>query len=154
MLTRTGLTVREHQLRTVRNFLELQYLWSGPADIPFMPVLQGGSTDDYLSALPELVLRCRRRPHPLPAVLGAILSRDPEMPLHAFGQGGRFETLRAPRLDCRHDWPGPTRSVANRRCPATGTPHAQAAWNTRCAGVPASGPSRPSRQLSLFDAAT
>jgi hypothetical protein len=52
MLARTGLTVREHQLRTVRNFLELQYLWSGPADSPFMPVLQGGPpTTTYLHCL-------------------------------------------------------------------------------------------------------
>ncbi|MFI8977394.1 hypothetical protein ACIGO9_31260 [Nocardia asteroides] len=41
----TGLSVREHQRRTVENFLELHAL--GP-DVPFIPVLQGQSVSDYL----------------------------------------------------------------------------------------------------------
>ena len=39
MLTKTGLTVQEHQRRTVDNFLELQQLWDGKDDNPYMPVL-------------------------------------------------------------------------------------------------------------------
>jgi hypothetical protein len=49
MLTKTGLTVREHQQRTVRNFLQLQQLWGD--DSPFMPVLQGWTVDDYLHCM-------------------------------------------------------------------------------------------------------
>ncbi|MCP4221886.1 MAG: hypothetical protein GY773_00905 [Actinomycetia bacterium] len=45
MLARTGLTVREHQTRTVRNYLDLRTLWP---DGPFIPVLQGQTVDDYL----------------------------------------------------------------------------------------------------------
>lgn len=41
----TGLTVGEHQRRTVENFLELREL---APDLPFIPVLQGWSTSDYL----------------------------------------------------------------------------------------------------------
>ena len=44
VLTKTGLTVEEHQRRTVRNFLELRAL--GP-DLPIIPVLQGWSVTDY-----------------------------------------------------------------------------------------------------------
>lgn len=40
MLERTGLTVRNHQVRTVENFLRLEG--------PFIPVLQGWEPDDYL----------------------------------------------------------------------------------------------------------
>jgi len=45
MLAKTGLTVAEHQLRTVQNFMELRGL---APDLPFVPVLQGWSWDDYL----------------------------------------------------------------------------------------------------------
>lgn len=45
MLTRTGLTVAEHQRRTVENYLTLK----GTApDLPFIPVLQGWDRSDYL----------------------------------------------------------------------------------------------------------
>lgn len=45
MLARTGLTVSEHQKRTVENYLELRTL---QPDLPFIPVLQGWTIDDYL----------------------------------------------------------------------------------------------------------
>jgi hypothetical protein len=44
-LTRTGLTVREHQRRSVASILELRTLDPG---LPFVPVLQGQTVDDYL----------------------------------------------------------------------------------------------------------
>jgi hypothetical protein len=49
ILAKTGLTVAEHQARTVRNLLELADLWwrVSDADDPFMPVLQGQTRDDY-----------------------------------------------------------------------------------------------------------
>lgn len=49
MLTKTGLTVAEHQSRTVHNFIELQNRWGD--DSPFMPVLQGWTADDYLRCM-------------------------------------------------------------------------------------------------------
>lgn len=45
MLRRTGLTIEEHQRRTVENFLELRRL---APDVPWAPVLQGWTLDDYL----------------------------------------------------------------------------------------------------------
>ena len=45
MLQRTGLTLREHQSRTVRNFQKLQEL---DDSLPWIPVVQGWTVDDYL----------------------------------------------------------------------------------------------------------
>jgi len=45
MLERTGLSIREHQRLTIENFLALRSLAS---DLPFIPVLQGQTLDDYL----------------------------------------------------------------------------------------------------------
>ncbi|MDQ6810535.1 MAG: hypothetical protein M3Z95_01375 [Actinomycetota bacterium] len=44
MLARTGLTVEDHQRRTVGNFLELRE--RGP-ELPYVPVLQGWTRADY-----------------------------------------------------------------------------------------------------------
>jgi hypothetical protein len=44
MLANTGLSVREHQERTVANLLELR---SRAPEIAFIPVLQGWTLDDY-----------------------------------------------------------------------------------------------------------
>lgn len=44
MLAKTGLTVREHQRRTVENLLRLRDL---APELPFVPVLQGWEPDDY-----------------------------------------------------------------------------------------------------------
>ena len=43
---RTGLTVTEHQHRTFANFLELRTI---APELPFAPVLQGWTKDDYLT---------------------------------------------------------------------------------------------------------
>ena len=48
MLKKTGLSVAEHQRRTVRNFLALRSL---DASLPFVPVLQGWERDDYLRCI-------------------------------------------------------------------------------------------------------
>ena len=47
VLRRTGLGVRDHQRRTVENFVELQMLWGDPLSSPFMPVIQGMTVSDY-----------------------------------------------------------------------------------------------------------
>ncbi|WP_067475305.1 deazapurine DNA modification protein DpdA family protein [Actinomadura hibisca] len=48
MVERTGLSVREHQHRTVANYLELREL--APA-LPWLPVLQGWALGDYLDCV-------------------------------------------------------------------------------------------------------
>ena len=48
MLARTGLSVREHQRRTVTNFMPLRQL---APDLPFIPVIQGWRLNDYLRCL-------------------------------------------------------------------------------------------------------
>lgn len=45
IVAKTGLSVTEHQRRTVDNYLQLRDL---APDLPFVPVVQGWSTDDYL----------------------------------------------------------------------------------------------------------
>jgi hypothetical protein len=45
IIVKTGLSVREHQQRTVENLLALRQL---APDLPFIPVLQGWSREDYL----------------------------------------------------------------------------------------------------------
>lgn len=48
MLAKTGLTVAEHQKRTVDNYLELTAL---APDLPFIPVVQGWEIGDYLDCV-------------------------------------------------------------------------------------------------------
>jgi hypothetical protein len=48
MLDRTGLTVTDHQHRTVANYLVLRQLAPG---LPFIPVLQGWTLPDYLACV-------------------------------------------------------------------------------------------------------
>jgi len=45
MLERTGLTVEKHQENTISNYLDLKTL---APELPFIPVLQGWTRDDYL----------------------------------------------------------------------------------------------------------
>jgi len=45
VLERTGLTIAEHQRRTVTNYIQLRCY---APDLPFIPVLQGWTRDDYL----------------------------------------------------------------------------------------------------------
>lgn len=44
VIAKTGLSVAEHQARTVENYLTLRHL---APDLPFIPVLQGWELDDY-----------------------------------------------------------------------------------------------------------
>jgi hypothetical protein len=48
MLARTGLSVAEHQARTVANYLELR---TTAPELPFIPVLQGWTLGDYLACV-------------------------------------------------------------------------------------------------------
>lgn len=48
ILARTGLTVVEHQARTVGSYLQLRAL---APDLPFIPILQGWTVSDYLRCI-------------------------------------------------------------------------------------------------------
>jgi hypothetical protein len=50
---RTGLSVRDHQHRTVENYLGLRELWPQHSDetFPIMPVLQGWTVEDYVDCV-------------------------------------------------------------------------------------------------------
>ncbi len=96
ILARTGLSVREHQDRTVASYLELRRL---APDLPFIPVLQGWHLADYLrcvrlyaaagvdlAAVPLTGLGsvCRRQSTAEIAVIVAALARL-GIRLHGFG---------------------------------------------------------------------
>lgn len=73
MLARTGLSVREHQERTVTNYLELTAL---APELPFIPVLQGWRLPDYLRCV-EMYEGAGVRLAQLPRVgLGSVCRRQ------------------------------------------------------------------------------
>lgn len=96
VLKKTGLSVEEHQRRTVQNYLELKSL---APDLPFTPVVQGYERKDYLRCV-ELYLKnginltkspivgvgtmCRRQgKHEAHMILGDLHKLGLRM--HAFG---------------------------------------------------------------------
>ena len=96
MLAKTGLTVAEHQRRTIANYLDLRTL---APDLPFIPVLQGWSMWDHirhaeqyeaagvsLAALPLVGVGtvCRRQNLTSTGSLFAWLHGD-GVKLHGFG---------------------------------------------------------------------
>jgi hypothetical protein len=100
ILEKTGLSVDEHQARTVENYLTLTSLWPqfSDEDDPFMPVLQGWTLADYqrcadryaaagirLDEYPVVGIGsvCRRQST---GEIGAIVSAfTPWLALHGFG---------------------------------------------------------------------
>ncbi|WP_157249714.1 DUF7221 family queuine tRNA-ribosyltransferase-like protein [Nonomuraea typhae] len=73
MLERTGLSVAEHQERTVANYLLLRQIAPG---LPFIPILQGWHLTDYLSCI-DLYASAGVRLADLPRVgLGSICRRQ------------------------------------------------------------------------------
>jgi hypothetical protein len=73
MLARTGLSITEHQHRTVANYLHLRQI---APDLPFIPVLQGWSLADYLRCV-ELYESAGVRLAELPRVgLGSVCRRQ------------------------------------------------------------------------------
>lgn len=96
VLERTGLSVDEHQRRTIQNYREL--VQAAP-DVPWMPVLQGWTHGDYqrhvdayyaagidLAALPRVGVGtvCRRQSTMSAALLLSLLASD-GLNLHGFG---------------------------------------------------------------------
>jgi hypothetical protein len=73
VIARTGLTVRDHQERTVANFAELRTL---APDLPFVPVLQGWTLPDYYRCV-DLYVRTRIDLLAAPVVgLGSVCRRQ------------------------------------------------------------------------------
>jgi hypothetical protein len=101
MTAKTGLSVLEHQQRTVANFVQLQDLWGDRVTSPFMPPVQGWEQDDYLRCLdlytaagvdlteyPVVGLGsvCRRQATgEIGAIVSALLAAEPKLLLHGFG---------------------------------------------------------------------
>jgi hypothetical protein len=145
MVEKTGLSVREHQERTVQNYLDLKDRG------PFIPVLQGWTLDDYhrcvglyesagvdLSAVPLVGVGsvCRRQSD---AEIGWIMRSlaDLGLKLHGFGvkQGGleRYADVLAQRIR----WRGATGRATSRRSLSASTRVARTARCTRSAGIAA-----------------
>jgi hypothetical protein len=81
MLARTGLTVRQHQERTVANLLELRAL---APDLPFVPVLQGWSLAEYFHRGVELYERAGVDLRSEPVIgLGSVCRRQSTGEIHA-----------------------------------------------------------------------
>jgi len=103
MLERTGLTVAEHQRRTVDNFVHLVELWDAsgaPGDCPVMPVIQGWTLTDYLACVDLYEQAGVRLAQDYPVVgVGSVCRRQGtaeigrifrelaalDLPLHGFG---------------------------------------------------------------------
>jgi hypothetical protein len=96
VIARTGLSVDEHQRRTLENYLELRSL---APELPFVPVLQGWSIADYwrhqeayaragvdLAALPLVGVGtvCRRQGTATASAIFTVLAAD-GLRLHGFG---------------------------------------------------------------------
>lgn len=166
----TGLTVFEHQQRTVENFCELRSL---APDLPIIPVIQGWSVADYLRCLSlyasagvelgaESIVGlgsvCRRQgTREVAEIVATIVDAVPGIALHAFGvkSGGLAEfgdqvasaDSMAWSMSARYAPPLP--GCVHRRC--TNCPRYALAWRAR---VLDSVPRRPlgrAVQLSLFD---
>jgi hypothetical protein len=144
MLTRTGLSVLEHQRRTLTNFLQLRQL---APDLPFIPVIQGWQADDYLrcvewygqagvdlTAEPLVGLGsvCRRQHTPeIAAIVTSLYERG--LRLHGFGvktdglrRYGQYLASADSMawsfrgrfvLGCRHREPGQRVPVSEANCP-------------------------------------
>jgi hypothetical protein len=96
MLARTGLTIAEHQRRTIERYDELVAQRTG---VYIMPVLQGWTPDDYVSHIRQFGRRLRRRawvgvgsickrnkdPQAVVDILRAIHRERPDLRLHGFG---------------------------------------------------------------------
>lgn len=169
-IARTGLSVREHQRRTIDNFQELQDLWPGPDwDVPYVPVLQGWTPDDYRRCvhmyyaagvdlsdcfLVGVGTMCRRQASAeIDVILSTIQRHDPDIPLHAYGlklSGLKRYGHRVLSADSMAwSWaarmseplPGHTHAACNNCLPYA------LAWRERVLDI------TPSGQMSLFDAA-
>jgi hypothetical protein len=103
MLKKTGLSVLDHQIRTIRRYdrlvLRLNELFDYKVPFPVMPVLQGYTVPEYLRHVEMYGKRlkdnmwtgvgsvCKRNSDPkaIVLVLSSIKKRRPDLRLHGFG---------------------------------------------------------------------
>lgn len=95
MLERTGLTTKQHQIRTIERYDQLCAL----TDVVIMPVLQGFEAREYVEHIKMYegrltegmrvgvgsICKRNRNPREVMAVLGAVKRERPDLRLHAFG---------------------------------------------------------------------
>jgi hypothetical protein len=141
----TGLSVAEHQRRTVENYLELSELWPAVSDslCPFIPTLQGYSLGEYrdgadlYEAVGVRLAECRtvglgsvcRRQNMMRASMIVSLFADEGLRLHGFGF--KTEGLRS----CGHQlasadslsWSYDARRAGRAASGVYGCPHASCA---------------------------
>lgn len=93
ILEKTGLSIQEHQRRTVANFLELKSL---APEIPFMPVLQGWTEGHYLDCM-DLYRKAGVNLEAEPRVgLGSVCRRQSTLRIRLWAQDwGSFLRLHA-----------------------------------------------------------
>lgn len=170
MLAKTGLTVAEHQARTVASVVELRAL---APDLPFVPVLQGWQLGDYLRCV-ELYAEvgidlqaeatvglgsvCRRQSETEIEDICAALAAE-GLRLHGFGvktlgfryarhlcsadsMAWSYNARRHPALP-GHNEPGPGRRHGHRTC--ANCPSWALLWRERALGRAGN------QQLGLFD---
>lgn len=103
MVAKTGLSVLEHQRRTVDNFVRLEAMWSqrgGGGDCPIMPVIQGWTLAEYVRCVEMYEEAGVRLAQDYPVVgVGSVCRRQAtlqagpifkelasyDLPLHGFG---------------------------------------------------------------------
>jgi hypothetical protein len=169
VVAKTGLSVREHQHRTVGNFLKLREL---APDLSFIPVLQGWTESDYHNCLAlydnagvDLVAEplvgigsiCRRQHH---SEIGPSWEGWRSWAFGFTGSGSSsLDSSTTPGLWPQPTrWPGATTLVEARRFVAAPTGAAPTASPTLCAGgaghlsgSPASGSNRCCRSCRRRD---
>jgi len=97
ILRKTGLSVKDHQQRTIDSYFELKNLAS---DLPFIPILQGWKLDDYLRHIDQYMIRgvdlfsapvvgvgtlCRRQSSLVGASIVESLYNEGLTSIHGFG---------------------------------------------------------------------
>lgn len=174
MLAKTGLTVEDHQHRTIENFIELTELWpefSDDPECPIMPSVQGGKIDEYLrciemyeaagvclSDFPVVGVGsvCRRsRTDEIAEIFGAL--GELGLPLHGFGvktsglakYGRWLETADSMAWSYAARWEPPAPQCEGIRKSCANCLHAALEWRERVLAVIAKRvkdvPARPQR---------
>lgn len=151
MVAKTGLSVAEHQRRTVENYLALRNL---APDLPFIPVLQGWELSDYLQcadmyraagidlaaeSVVGLGSVCRRQATGEATAIVRTLAQDRGLRLHGFGfkvlglrTCGRYLTSSdsmAWSYDARRNPPLPGHETRHRNC--ANCPEYAVSWRGR-----------------------
>ncbi|MGW4718236.1 deazapurine DNA modification protein DpdA family protein [Nocardia sp. NPDC004260] len=165
----TGLTVREHQHRTVQNFCEIR---AAAPEIPIIPVIQGWTVDDYIRCLAlyasagvDLTSEatvgvgslCRRQgTREVAEIIHNIVDAVPGIALHAFGvkssglalYGDQISSSDSMAWSMAARFAPPLPGCEHRRC--VNCPRYALAWRARVLDSVPRQPLERAVQLSLF----